>query len=209
MNKHIHQAPEHLRLTPAVFAQIKETIGERKAESGGILGGCRETGEVTHFYFDEAPKERNGVAYTPNNAKLNPVIKTEWKPQGIEFLGSIHSHPAFYTHPSPGDETYARRILDAMELPYLLVPIVMTAVDTDAFSLLPFAAVPDGADGVRIVAQDLLVGDELVAVPEHLKRLPRLDDIPWELIALLGGAGLMTFGVIRGLKRYSEREERN
>src|SRR6266566_1167518 len=87
------QVPDTLHLTPAVLTQIKETIGSRKAETGGILGGNRTTGEVTHFCFDEVPQERSGVAYTPNIAALNSVIKGEWKPQGIEFLGSVHSHP--------------------------------------------------------------------------------------------------------------------
>lgn len=204
MKNHAQQVPSQLHLTPAVFTQIKETIGSRKAETGGILGGNRKTGEVTHFCFDAVPQERSGVAYTPNNAILNKVIKSEWKPQGIEFLGSVHSHPPSYHHPSPGDETYARRILDAMELPYLLVPIVITIADTGAFSLLPFAAVRDG-DSVRVVPQDLIVGEEGIVVAEHVFQRKRQDAIPWELLALLSGVGLVTIGIIRGLQRYYKR----
>lgn len=204
MNTHTQQIPSQLHMSPAVFTQIKETIGSRKAETGGILGGNRKTCEVTHFCFDHVPQNCSSVAYTPNNAVLNKVLKSEWKPQGIEFLGSVHSHPPYFRHPSSGDETYARRILDAMELPYLLVPIVMTTADTGAFSLLPFAAVRDG-DSVRVIPQDLIIGEEDVLVTEHLVEKQEQDDIAWELLALVCGVGLVTFGVIRGLQRLYKR----
>lgn len=206
MNTHTQGVvPEKLHLTPEVFAQIKETIGSRKAETGGILGGNRTTSEVTHFCFDEVPHKHSSVAYTPNIALLNKVIKSEWKPQGIEYLGSVHSHPPNYRHPSFGDKIYARRILDVMELPYLLVPIVMTIADTGAFSLLPFAAVLDG-DSVRVAQQDLIVSDEGAVVAE--RELQQQDTIPWEVFVLLSGVGLVTFRVIRMLQRYYKHEKR-
>ena len=51
------QVPSQLRMTREVFDHISETIGKMKAEQGGILGGDRSTGEVTHYCFDEAASE--------------------------------------------------------------------------------------------------------------------------------------------------------
>ena len=38
-------SPKQLRMTTQVFGAICETIGARRAETGGILGGCRKSGE--------------------------------------------------------------------------------------------------------------------------------------------------------------------
>src|SRR5947209_13871261 len=133
--------PTQLHMAPQVLAAICETIGTRKAESGGILGGCRQTGEVTHFCFD-ADAQRSSVIYTPNTKFLN-AVKREWQQQEIDFLGSVHSHPSYIRHPSAGDEVYVRRILEVLEVPYMLVHIVTTLPDTGSFSLYPFAAVLD------------------------------------------------------------------
>lgn len=208
-NKHV-VLPKQLRMQPAVLASIRETIGTRKAETGGILGGSRERGEVTHFVFDEAARERTGVAYTPNNAFLNNVLKTQWKPLGVEYLGSIHSHPPHYGQPSSGDEIYAKRILEALDLPYLLVPIVMTIADTGSFSLFPFVATHDGA-GVKIVKQKLVVDGKEEALQEHSmleKEVYGLsDNITWELLAVIGGASLLSFGIAKSIQRLREKEE--
>jgi proteasome lid subunit RPN8/RPN11 len=154
--KHI-PSPMQLRMTPQVFAAICETIGILKAESGGILGGCRQTCEVTHFFFDEAPRVNSSGLYVPDNAMLNEVRKNQWRPQGIDYLGSIHSHPPGFRSPSPGDKEYAGRILETLGVPYLLVPIVQTLADTGSISLYPFAAVLDGGR-VKIIEQELVVG---------------------------------------------------
>ncbi len=158
-------------MTLQVLAAICETIGTKRAESGGILGGSRETGEVTHFFFDDTPRQKTSVLYIPNNSLLNEVRKTQWKPQGIDYLGSIHSHPPTFRRPSAGDEVYARRILEVLEVPYILVPIVTTLADTGSFSLYPFAAVLDEGR-VQIIEQELIVGGNLIrpakpAIPDQ------------------------------------------
>ena len=158
--------PKQVRMTPQVYAAICETIGTRHAETGGILGGNRESGEVTHFFFDESPNHKTSIMYEPNTARLNDVKRNQWKPQGIAYLGSIHSHPPAYLRPSLGDETSAKVILEVLEIPYLLVPIVTTAADTGSFSLSTFAAVLDGGK-VRIIEQELVVGGTLIPQPVH------------------------------------------
>ena len=151
--------PQGFKLTTPVYESIKEMIGTRKAESGGILGGNRMTGEVTRFFFDEDPRERTGVAYSPNTKTLNHIVKTQWNPKGVDFLGFVHSHPSCLTHPSGGDEFYAKLILEVMELPYLLCPIVTTVPDSGSFTLYPYVAVL-GDDGVHFLKQELEVQDE-------------------------------------------------
>lgn len=205
-------SPKHLRMTPQVFAAICETIGTRRAETGGILGGDRKSGEVTHFFFDETPREKTSVLYVPNNKLLNEVRKTQWKPLGIDYLGSIHSHPASYRRPSAGDEDYAGRILEVLEVPYLLVPIVTTLADTGSVSLYPFAAVLDEGR-VRIIEQELVVGGNLIrpakpARPDEtedaLKYLAVLVEMELSMTAMLYGSMLWA-----GQRRYRrERSEK-
>lgn len=203
--------PEKITLSPIVFEQIRQTIGTMPAEQGGILGGVRKPGnvEVTHFLFDEKAADRSGVAYTPNNAFLNHVIKQEWKPQGVEYLGSIHSHPANCKRPSAGDEIYAKSILETLELPYLLVPIVTTLADTGKFQLHPYAAVCDG-NKVEIIEQELFVGGRPVArETHHPLRVHEPVALPWETWVVISGAGLLAAGVatarlVRAL-RYQQK----
>src|SRR2546421_1221179 len=216
--KHTNQnssvIPEKLTLSPFVFEQIRQTIGSMPAEQGGILGGERKPGrvEVTHFSFDEAASNRSGVAYTPNNAFLNRVIKQEWRPRGVEYVGSIHSHPAFCTRPSAGDEIYAKRILETLELPYLLVPIVTTIADTGKFQLHQYAAVCDG-NNIEVIEQELFVGGKPVATEVHNPlRIPEPVALPWEVLMVVGGAGLLTAGIattllVRALRHRQKLNE--
>ncbi len=183
--------PLFLQLAPTVLDQIRQTIGMLPAETGGILGGSRETGEVTHFVFDAASREQTGVAYTPDNTFLKAIIKADWIPNGINYLGSIHSHQPYYPHPSPGDGLYARRILDALDLPYLLVPIVATIPDTGSFSLFPFIAVRDGA-GVNFLEQELIISRGEYPFVKHGKHyLP----LPAEALAILTAGVLLIAGI--------------
>jgi proteasome lid subunit RPN8/RPN11 len=208
--------PLQLHLAPHVLAAICETIGTRKAESGGILGGCRETGEVTDFFFDETPRKKTGVLYSPNTSLINEVKKTQWQPQGIDYLGSIHSHPPSFRRPSTGDEVYARRILEKLEVPYLLVPIVTTLPDTGSFSLHPFAAVLDEG-GVRIIEQELVVGGNLIRpaqphVPDESEAAEEYLAILMELnmtAMLYGGPPRTGMLSVRRRQWGHDREERN
>jgi|GEM_PF-5093254 len=170
-NTQPQKVPKQLKLTAKVFEHVKDTIGTMRAEQGGILGGDRKTGEVTFFFFDDTGSQ-SCVSYTPNISLLNTVIKKHWKPNGIDYMGSIHTHPPFINHLSPGDETYAQRILDAMvDLPYLLAPIALSIPDTGSFSLFPYAVERDG-DGIRIIEQELVVGDKAVTFERHRTSIP-------------------------------------
>src|SRR5258708_16640314 len=92
-------APTQLHMAPQVLAAICETIGTRKAESGGMLGGCRQTGEVPQFCFD-ADAQRNHVIYTPNTEFLN-AVKRQWRRPGTGFPGSPPTPPPPIPPPPP------------------------------------------------------------------------------------------------------------
>ncbi len=158
--------PQKLQMTSEVFGLIKATIGAKPAETGGILGGNRKTGEVTRFYFDVRAKDTGNSFYTPNTKNLNYIIKHRWKKQGIDFIGCIHSHPPYTHTPSFGDEVYATRILADLDLPYLLTPIVTTFPDTGNFVLYGYAAVPQ-EDGVKFIKQELTVDNRTVCFEEE------------------------------------------
>ena len=126
-------------LTPQIYKAIRETVGRRPAETGGMLGGDLRTGLVTHFHFDRAAA-CSAVAYSPDTATLNRLLD-EWNAQGVRLLGFAHSHPPACDRPSAGDEVYAGRILAANpELPCLLVPIVRSSADGQPFRLELFVA---------------------------------------------------------------------
>jgi hypothetical protein len=207
------QVPKQLKLTAKVFEHMKDTIGTMRAEQGGILGGNRKTGEVTFFFFDDTGSQ-SGVSYTPNISLLNTVIKKHWKPNGIEYMGSIHTHPPFITHLSPGDETYAKRILDAMvDLPYLLAPIALSIPDTGSFSLFPYAVERDG-NGIRIIEQELVVGGEAVTFERGSTSIP---EFIYEFFrsragrALLAAIGFTAVGIasLAGSAIYAARAVRS
>ena len=187
--------PQQLKLTPAVFAHIRDTIGSMKAEHGGILGGCRETGEVNFFFFDDTG-EQTRASYSPDVTLLNTVIKKHWKPNGFDFMGFVHTHPSSSKYPSLGDEEYAKRILDAMgSLPYLLTPIAMSIPDTGTFQLYPYAIVRDGKT-VRIMKQKLVVDGQSTEMAKDTSLLEEMSlatsPIPWEVV-VLGSIGLLSF----------------
>lgn len=200
--------PKQLKMKPEVYTHIRDTIGNMKAEQGGILGGDRATGEVNFFFFDDTG-EQSGVSYTPNIATLNTVIKKHWKPNGIEFMGSIHTHPPVINHLSAGDEVYAKRILDAMTgLPYLLAPIAISAQDAGSFSLYPYAVTRDGG-GIRIVEQELVVGGEVVTFEQ-----PKVPEFAYDFFRsreLLAALGLAAIGVtgLAGAGFITSRLHRN
>ena len=138
-----------LRVSPAVFAQIRHHLGRWPAERGGALG-VDEQGVVRAFHFD-ATACTSDVIYTPDTVGVERVRKGRWRREGIRLIGFVHSHPAGLIHPSLGDRAYAARIIDALdELDHLWLPIVQTEPDTGSYSILPVLAVPTDDGGVDL-----------------------------------------------------------
>ncbi len=182
-----------LRMSKNVLGQIRAFIGQHRAERGGMLGRGPD-GYICSFEADKNGR-CSAAAYDPDIGSLNRVIK-EWKVSGIEFCGFAHSHPAGVRRPSGYDEWYAGQILRCFKkLELLWLPIVMTTVDSGAFQVLTYAAVPSPTDRSRcnIVKGRLRVVDggpdgsarQPIIVASEMKSpaptLPRLKESPGEL----------------------------
>lgn len=162
-----------LRISGAALEAIRRTVGSVPPETGGMLGGDRARGVVTHFHFDH-DANRTGATYSPNCDTLNRVLAEEWNPHGIDLMGFAHSHPRGVRCPSAGDEVYARRILAAVpQIRQLLLPIVMSETDNARFELLPFAAVRDG-HGVAVRKLGLVIDGEVEARFSELPTFARV-----------------------------------
>jgi proteasome lid subunit RPN8/RPN11 len=154
--------PPNLKITREAYEAIRKTVGALPSETGGMLGGDREKGIITHFHFDGEART-SGATYSPNHALLGSLLKNEWNPKGVKLMGFVHSHPRFCTMPSEGDRLYAKVLLDANdEIEALHLPIVMSE-SGGRFELLPFVAMRDGVDGVKILPAKL----EIIGVPEQ------------------------------------------
>lgn len=103
-----------------VVEEIKTTIGNRPIESGGIIGGERDT--ITAFCFDNG---EHLSEYIPNVSFLNSQIKA-WHEKDIEFYGIIHSHPSYSPKPSNEDLAYALKIKEKNPfLSHIIFPILI------------------------------------------------------------------------------------
>ena len=154
--------PPKLKITREAHEAIRKTVGTLPSETGGMLGGDREKGVITHFHFDGEART-SGATYSPNHELLGSLLKSEWNPKGVKLMGFVHSHPRFCTMPSEGDRLYAKVLLDANdEIEALHLPIVMSG-SGGAFELLPFVAMRDGAGGVKILPTKV----EIIGAPER------------------------------------------
>ncbi len=166
--------PEPLYMTDEVLLGIAATVGAMRAEQGGMFGGRRSRGTVTDFHFDTSARRTNST-YTPNTSMLNTLLRDEWNPAGIDFLGFVHSHPRGLGRPSSGDCVYAERILDAIPaMDRLLLPIAQTRPDTQRFALHPFA--------VRRAPRGVLVERVPLAVLPSDDRVRALNDAAFDRV---------------------------
>ena len=100
-------------ITAEVYENIRNTIGRRKPEQGGILGSS-DGKHIDHYYFDASAKRTEG-SYTMNIKELNKVIH-EWNDDDIRLIGVIHSHPRGVTRPSQGDMVTAKHIIETIDV---------------------------------------------------------------------------------------------
>lgn len=137
---------------------IIDTVGRRPAESGALLCGPEGAQHISQAHFDTGTYA-NGAAYSPNVASLNALLKP-LNASGIRMQGFVHSHPVNITHPSGADEEYAARILRAIsDMPYMWMPIVISAADAGCFEFHPYVAMRARGDSVSVHACSLQVLD--------------------------------------------------
>lgn len=125
-------------ITRSVYRQIERTLGCHQPERGGLLGGCRKNGLITHFFHDDSPLLANASTYEPNHTAVNAVLK-QWNAMGIDLIGMVHSHPGNFSLPSSADCEYARRILaHNAAIQHFFMPIVLTRVSSGRVHIVPY-----------------------------------------------------------------------
>lgn len=117
-----------MRFLRSAFDEIKQTVGARPAESGGLLVGSRKDFVVQKFIFDKDAKVSRAT-YTFDVEFLNRELDRLWEEEGLELLGFLHSHPYGYSHLSPPDKTYFNRQFKHIKTDKFLTPIVFTEPD--------------------------------------------------------------------------------
>ena len=127
------------------WEKIRDTIGSRIPESGGLLFSWKDYYVIDTFEFDQKGSERaSSVVYSPDVSWANSVHERYMGDldRFRVFVGVVHSHPGISYHPSGedgyglGDLGYVRKFFDYM--PYLkefLLPIVVFPFD-DSFPVI-------------------------------------------------------------------------
>ncbi|MBQ8496655.1 MAG: Mov34/MPN/PAD-1 family protein [Clostridia bacterium] len=114
-----------VEIQKAVYDDICQTLGEKEAECGGILG-ARMGEPISKFYFDHSGISTPD-AYTPDYETINEILE-EWAEDGMQMVGIIHSHGNEGNFPSCCDLYYCEQILrNNPSLKEFLLPIVTLA----------------------------------------------------------------------------------
>lgn len=190
-----------ITISAAVLKEIDFTLGKKAPEQGGMLGGRRSGREITHFYFDHGG-ERTRATYSPDVSLMNAIMNEIWKPEGVEFLGFIHTHPGTLDRPSAGDLEYARTIVSHLKLNELLLFIATT----DPFAIHPWVA-RRNESSLHLVRYELKEANGCqgrVTVPSwhdskdlfsRVNGAYDLERLEWSRVVLVGTGGSAQFAV--------------
>lgn len=147
--QHVQGTDPVLTLTEKVIDGIVRTVGMFPCEQGGVLGGAIGSNVIDAYLFESGPLA-SGATYRPCVRTLNLILTSSWVPRGTCFMGFVHSHPPYLPEPSSGDLIYAARILEHMpRLPFLALPIVISAADAPECKIMSFVAIRT-SQGVQI-----------------------------------------------------------
>ena len=127
---------EKMRMTHRAYTEIRELIGLKPAESGGLLISRTRDYIITDFIFDIAAGTNSWV-YQPYTEFLNSVLKG----RNEEFVGIVHSHDRGATQLSGQDQNAAWSNMTSPGNPHLnafLMPLIQTVPDTGRFALIPY-----------------------------------------------------------------------
>jgi proteasome lid subunit RPN8/RPN11 len=137
-----------IQILESVYEEIRNTIGSRPAESGGLPFGKEEDMVVRAFIFDKDAHTTRST-YSFNTDFLNPEIKKMWNEKGYSCLGFIHSHPYGFGRPSHPDIEYFSSMFDSMPRPYYITPIIFTKPD-GGFKFNPFIIINGERDAKKV-----------------------------------------------------------
>jgi len=150
---------ESMKMKLDVYHDIKNYIGSRPAESGGLLISSSKDYTITCFVFDIAAAT-NRTIYQPDTEFLNSVLKG----RNDEFAGIAHSHAKGATKLSSQDQRAAWSNMTSPGNPHLnayLMPLIQTIPDTGRFEIVPYIVIchPGGRGRVIVKKVDLKIID--------------------------------------------------
>ena len=156
-------------ITPQVYEEIRQTIGRKRPEQGGILGSS-DGKHIDHYYHDKTAACSGGT-YTMNAAALNRVIH-EWNDNDVQLIGVIHSHPQGLTSPSAGDMETARQIIETVDVKGIFfTPIVQVSPKLDGtIEIYPYSF----ERSVKLQPHSLVI-EKTVSEATNKSRLSELD----------------------------------
>lgn len=130
-------------ITQTAYNNIKNSIGRRPAETGGILLSSHHDYVVDTFVFDTGAKT-SSVTYEPDVGFLRKYLAET----DDHLIGIVHSHPVGYQVPSSPDINGALNNIHLNNyLDGFLLPIVQTIPDTGTFSLYAYLITPSKSGG--------------------------------------------------------------
>jgi hypothetical protein len=124
-----------MKMTRQAYNDIKNQIGSKPAETGGLLLSKSLDYCVSDFVLDIASKKHSSI-YQPNTKFLNSVLKG----RNDEFVGIAHSHRNLPMLSSQ-DKRAAWSNMTSPGNPHLrayLMPIIETIPDAGRFRIIPF-----------------------------------------------------------------------
>lgn len=171
-----------MRIYRSVYEKIKNTLGSKRPEEGGILLTADGGYTVTGFVYDDKGS-RSGGTYSPNTAFINEQIRLR-NNSGEYFKGVIHSHPYGYTGLSMGvsgrdtgnytvsDEEAIYKLFRGMKGTQLLYfPVVQSASGGGEFSMRVFKAERRRDGSIRISEDGLEIADDDIFEREAISAL--------------------------------------
>lgn len=154
-----------IQFLQSAFNDIRNSVGNKKSETGGILLGNRNDFVVQKFVFD-LYGSTSPTGYDPDVDFINKTIKKEWEENNLALLGFVHSHPRGFNRLSgdygnnTGDLGYLKAIFKAIPaLDKFLVPIVFSDYDHKDFELIPYIAWADRVENYWAFGYDVVLDE--------------------------------------------------
>ena len=108
--------------TKEALNRIQQFIACKQPEQLAMLGSSDRKHIDTVFFVDKSKSTQTSCE--PDVEVCNKKIR-EWYERGIEFRGFVHSHPGSYYQPSIADLEYADKIMEALDMDSIELPIVI------------------------------------------------------------------------------------
>jgi len=155
--------------TLQAWRKIRDTVGSRFPETGGLLFSCKDYYFIDTFEFDERGSGKASSVYAPDVIWANRVHEKHMGDldRFRVLVGVVHSHPGVSYKPSEeagygrGDLGYVRKFFDF--IPYLeefLLPIVVFPFNDSFPVLVPWICRRSWRGKVKLtLAREIIVVD--------------------------------------------------